>query len=62
MEKTSFLKRILFFFKPFWVSFAWVIGLLFIGQLFTVVSPLLFSRGVDAVINGDVRLTGYFLI
>ena len=34
---------------------------MFIGQILTVLSPYLFSKGVDAVISGDIRFTAYFL-
>ncbi|HEY0980079.1 MAG TPA: ABC transporter ATP-binding protein [Candidatus Paceibacterota bacterium] len=62
MSKTSFLKRVLFFFKPFWGSFAVVAALMLVGQLLNAFSPLLFSKGVDAVISGNARYTAYFLL
>lgn len=58
----TFFKKVLHFFKPFWKPFGIVIGMMVIGQLLTVVSPYLFSKGVDAVIKGNVRLTSYFLL
>jgi len=64
MEKTNkaFIKRVFSFFKPFWKSFAVVTGLMLVGQLLNAFTPLLFSKGVDAVIGGNVRYTVYFLL
>lgn len=61
-SKKSFLKRIITFFRPFWKYFI-ITGLLItVVQSFAAFTPYLFGKGVDAVINGNVRLTFIFLI
>lgn len=62
MNKKSFLKRVVSLFKPFRRSFLLVVGMMLIGQLLTTFSPFLFSKSVDAVIAGNVRITAYFLL
>jgi len=62
MKHSSFFKRVLGFFKPFRKPFAIVTALMLFGQLLNAFSPLLFSKGVDAVIDGNAKLTAYFLI
>lgn len=61
-KNKTFFKRVLSFFAPFRKPFTLVILLLLAGQLLNALSPLLFSRGVDAVIGGNFRNTAYFLL
>ncbi len=61
MKNRTFFTRTLSFFRPFRKYLLSVVGLMFIGQILTVLSPYLFSKGVDAVISGDIRFTAYFL-
>lgn len=61
-KKTTFLKRVFLLFKPFWGSLAIVSSLFLVGQLLNAFSPLLFSKGVDAVISGNTRSTIIFLL
>ncbi len=63
MTKTkSFLLRTVTFFRPFWKYFIITTILITIVQAFAAFTPYLFGKGVDAVINGNVRLTFIFLI
>ncbi len=63
MTKTkSFIKRSLHFFRPFWRYFIITVLLIIVGQAISTFTPYLFGKGVDAVINGNVRTTFIFLV
>lgn len=49
------------FFRPFWKYFIITAVLITIVQSFGAFTPYLFGKGVDAVINGNIRLTFIFL-
>jgi ABC-type multidrug transport system fused ATPase/permease subunit len=62
MTKTKgFIAQTIRFFRPFWKYFILTAILIAIVQVFATFSPYLFGKGVDAVIQGDVRTTMLFL-
>ena len=61
-KKTSFVKNILSFFKPFWKPMTLLVFIMIIGQLIGAFSPYLFGKGVDAITHGEMRLTFIFII
>ncbi len=57
----SFLRKILRFFRPFRRYFIATTLVLLVIQAVAAFSPYLFGKGVDAVINGNAKLTFIFL-
>ncbi len=57
MNKINFFKRILFIFKPFWLYFGIIIGILIFLNVLNTFTPYLFGKTVDAVISKDIGLT-----
>jgi len=61
-NKKSFIKRIVYFFRPFWKYFI-ITGLLIaLVQALATFTPYLFGRGVDAIISGNTRVTFFFIL
>lgn len=60
-KNKTFFKKVLVFFKPFWKPFGVVTILMFIGEVFTALSPYLYGKVVDAVISSNINSTLYFL-
>lgn len=61
VNKKSFIKKVLSFFRPFWKYFFITIFVLIIIQSIGAFSPYLFGKGVDAVIKGNFKMTFIFL-
>ncbi|MCC7436683.1 ABC transporter ATP-binding protein [Candidatus Nomurabacteria bacterium] len=61
MSKSSFTKRIIKFFRPFWKYFVITAILIGIVQAMATFTPYLFGKGVDAVISGNFKTTYFFL-
>ena len=61
MSKASFLKRSLYFFKPFWGFLALVVSLMLAQQFIATFSPYLFGRAVDAVTHHSVRVAFIYI-
>lgn len=59
--KKTFARRVIRFFRPFWKYFILTGILITIVQVLAVFTPYLFGKVVDAVIEGNARLTMMFL-
>ena len=55
MKKKTYLKQTLQFFRPFWPSIAVIVGFMVVDMMLSLLSPYLFGKSADAVLDSDIK-------